>query len=256
MQVWDHLDLVALGTVADWVPLLGENRILVKAGIHRLSGTSKPGLKALLSKVNLTGRRVTTEDIGFLLAPRLNAMGRMGSARGSLQLLITEDSSQVEAIVQKMDRENKTRAALQREALTRAIAKVEREVNFSQDRVIVIEDDRWHPGVVGIVATRLTAQFHRPAVVIAFNGAFGRGSARSIQAFHLVEALEEVKEHLIEFGGHPGAAGLTIAKDQVTPFRKALNRVAHEKIHPHMLTPSLEIDGELPLAVLTTEFMH
>ncbi len=254
--VWDHLDLVALGTVADLSPLVGENRILVRAGLHRLRGTRKPGLRALLSQTKLEAGRLTTEDISFCLAPRLNAMGRMGSAQTSLQLLITEDSEEAGSLVKQMNRENKNRAGLEREAFQRALAKVEREIDFSRDRVIVLEDERWHPGVVGIVATRLTARFHRPTVVIALSGPMCRGSARSIRAFPLVEAFEEVKEHLLEFGGHPGAAGLTIAREQVPHFREALNRVAQEWIDPQMLTPSLEMDAEMPLSELTDGFMR
>ena len=155
-----------------------------------------------------------------------------------------------------MDRQNKTRCALEKEAFQRALSKVEREVNFRTDRVIVLEDDRWHPGVLGIVATRLTYRFHRPTVVIATNGPICRGSARSIRAFHLVEALEQVKEHLVEFGGHPGAAGLTIARDKIANFREQINRIAHERIRPEMLTPSLDLDAELPLSALTKEVME
>lgn len=254
--VFDHLDLVALGTVADLSSLVGENRILVRAGLHRLRGTRKPGLRALLSQTKLLGQRLTSEEISFLLAPRLNAMGRIGSAKSALQLLLTEDPEEARSIVGRMDRQNKARVDFEREAFRRALTKVEREVNFARERIIVLEDERWHPGVVGIIATRLTWRFNRPTVVIAGNGSVCRGSARSIAAFPLLEALEQVKEHLLEFGGHPGAAGLTIARDRIDPFREALNRVAHERMDPQMLIPSLEVDGELPLASLTDELMR
>ncbi|MBI3333523.1 MAG: single-stranded-DNA-specific exonuclease RecJ [Candidatus Omnitrophica bacterium] len=254
--VFDHLDLVALGTLADMAPLVGENRVLVKAGLHRLRGTSKPGLRALLSRAKIQGRALTGEDVSYTLAPRLNAMGRIGSAGESFRLLTTEDPEEAARLARLIDQGNRVRAMLERQAVQRALAKVERQVNFSQDRVIVLEDERWHPGVVGIVATRLTARFHRPAVVIAMSGAVGRGSARSIRAFHLVEALEEVKDHLIEFGGHPAAAGLTIARDRVPEFRQALNRVAHARMDPGRMAPSLEVDGELPLSGLSDQFMR
>lgn len=256
-ETWDHLDLVALGTLADMAPLVGENRILVKAGLHRLRGTSKPGLRALLSRTKLQNQVLTSEDVSFRLAPRLNAMGRTGSAGEAFRLLTTEDPEESTRLAKAMDQENKVRVILEREAFRRALAKVEREVNFSQDRVIVLEDERWHPGVVGIVASRLAAQFHRPSVVIAFHGSsVGRGSARSIRAFPLVEALEEVKEHLLEFGGHPAAAGLSIARHQVQGFRQALNRIAQERIDPNLFAPCLEADGELPLSHLTDEVMR
>ncbi len=255
-EIWDHLDLVALGTIADMAPLVGENRILVKRGLHRLSGTLKPGLRALLSQVKLDGETLTSEEVSFTLAPRLNAAGRMGSAEMSLRLLITQDPEEARALTKRMERENKLRRALEREAFQRALSRVEREINFSKERVIVLEDERWHPGVVGIVATRLSRRFHRPAVVIALSGSVGRGSARSIQNFSLTEALEEVKEHLVEFGGHPGAAGLAIARGRIPSFRGAFNRVAFQRIDPKMLIPCLEADGELPLSALTQELMR
>lgn len=249
--LWDQLDLVALGTVADCAPLIGENRTLVKVGLHRLGGTRKPGLRALLSRVKLEGVPLTSEEISFVLAPRLNAMGRIGSAQNSLRLLITEDREEGQSIAREMDQKNKARGQMERQAFARALAKVEREVNFRSDRVIVLGDDQWHPGVAGIIATRLTSRFHRPTVVISFSGSVGRGSARSIRAFPLVEAFEQVKEHLLEFGGHPMAAGLTISREKLHPFREAINRIAQEQIDPGELTPCLEADGELPLSSVT-----
>ena len=255
-KIWEHLDLAALGTVADVAPLTGENRILVKAGLHRLSGTDKAGLQRLLSQAKLAGKRLSAEDISFYLAPRINAVGRMGSAEVSLKLLITDDPEEAVRLAKLIEKENKSRLVLQREAFQRAVFKMEREVNFSRDRVIVLEDDEWHPGVIGILASRLTAQFHRPVVVIAANGAMCRGSARSIPSFPLVEALEMVKEHLVEFGGHPGAAGFTIDRERIAVFREALNRVAQERLDPAMLTHCLEMDDVLPLSSLNDEIMR
>jgi len=255
-SVFEHLDLVALGTVADVAPLVGENRILVKAGLHALSGTRKVGLKALLSHRKLKQEMLTPEDVSFSLAPTLNAAGRLGSAMGAFRLLVTNDPSEAVDGVETMSRQNKNRSSLQREAFKRALSKVMREINFSRDRVIVLEDERWHLGIVGILATRLAVRFHRPAVVIALGESVGRGSARSIRSFHLLEALEAVKEHLIEFGGHPAAAGLTIAKDRIGSFREAINRFAHERMDPATLTPSVELDGELPLSELTDRLMR
>ncbi|MBI3318797.1 MAG: single-stranded-DNA-specific exonuclease RecJ [Candidatus Omnitrophica bacterium] len=256
ISIWDDLDLVALGTVADLASVTGENRVLVKRGLHVLGGTRKAGLKALLSQTKLEGEILTSEDVSFMLAPRLNAMGRMGSPEASLQLLITEDAAEAKRLAKSMDEQNRARAAAEREAFRQALARVEREVNFRHDRVIVLEDERWHPGVVGIIATRLALQFHRPAVVIALDGELGRGSARSIGDFSLVEALEKVKGHLMEFGGHPGAAGLKVAREKISGFREALNRVAHQKIDPKSLTPRLELDAELPLSHLSHPLMR
>ncbi len=255
-KIWEHLDLAAMGTVADWAPLKGENRVLVKAGLHRIQGTDKVGLQRLLSQARLTSKALSTEDISFYLAPRINAVGRMGSAETSLKLLITEDPEEADRLAKTIEKENKNRIALERTAFQRAVSKMEREINFSRDKVIVLEDDEWHPGVIGIVASRLTARFHRPVVVIAANGTICRGSARSIPAFPLVEALEMVKEHLIEFGGHPGAAGFTIERERIPVFREALNRVAHERIDPSLLTRCLEMDDVLPLSSLNDEILR
>lgn len=253
---WEHLDLAALGTVADMAPLTGENRALVKIGLHALASTGKPGLRALLAQTGLAGRPLSAEDIGYTLAPPINAMGRIGSAEVSFRLLTTEDPGEAQGLAEEVCQQNRNRAAMGREAFKKALLKVAREVNFSRDRVIVLEDERWHPGVVGILATRLASRFHRPTVVIASAGESCRGSARSIRSFHLIEALHQVKEHLIDFGGHPGAAGLTIARERVAGFRDALNRVAHERLDPKGLSPSVDLDGELPLGLLTEELMR
>jgi single-stranded-DNA-specific exonuclease len=253
---WEHLDLVALSTVADMAPLSGENRILVRAGLHALEHTRKPGLRALLAEAQLDGIPLTPEEISFRLAPPLNAAGRMGSAEASFRLLTTGDPVEAEEAVKSLFKDNRARRALEGEAFKKALVKVAREINFSRDRVIILEDEKWHPGVAGILATRLTHRFHRPTVVIAVNGTTCRGSARSTRALDLVQALHSVREHLVEFGGHPGAAGLTIERDRIAPFREALNRVAHERMDRGMLSPLVELDGELPLSELTEELMR
>lgn len=253
---WEHLDLVALSTVADMAPLSGENRILVRAGLHALEHTRKPGLRALLAEAKLDGIPLTPEEISFRLAPPLNAAGRMGSSEASFRLLTTSDPTEAEEAVKSLFKDNRARRALEGEAFKKALVKVAREINFSRDRVIILEDEKWHPGVAGILATRLTHRFHRPTVVIAVNGSTCRGSARSTRALDLVQALHSVREHLVEFGGHPGAAGLTIERDRIASFREALNRVAHERIDRGMLSPSVELDGELPLSELTEELMR
>ena len=255
-QIWQHLDLVALGTVADMAPLSGENRVLVRAGLHALAHTRKPGLRALLAQAGLEGRALTPEEISFKLAPPLNAAGRMGSAESSFRLLMTDDPVEAEETVKSLIKDNRARRAVEGEAFKKALVKVAREINFSRDRVIILQDENWHPGVAGILATRLTHRFHRPTVVIAVNGETCRGSARSTRALDLVQALHSVKEHLVEFGGHPAAAGLTIERDRIGPFREAFNRVARERIDTAMLSPSVDLDGELPLSDLTDDLMR
>lgn len=255
-QSWEDLDLVALGTVADMAPLTGENRILVRAGLHALSGSSKPGLKALTAKAGLKGRPLAAEDISFSLAPPLNAPGRMGSALESFELLVTEDPVEAEKLAAALFRKNRARAATGREAFQKALAKVGREVNFSRERIIVLEDEHWHPGVIGILATRIARRFHRPTVVIAGSGPACRGSARSVGAFHWVEALHAVRDHLVQFGGHPGAAGLTIERSRIASFRTAINEVAKASMDAAALSPSIDLDGELPLTQLDDDLLR
>ncbi len=255
-RFWEHLDLVALGTVADMAPLSGENRILVRAGLHALAATRKPGLRLLLAEAELEGQALTPEEISFKLAPPINAAGRMGSADASFRLLTTDDPAEAETAIKSLLKDNRARRALGQEAFKKALVKVSREINFRQDRVIVLEDESWHPGVAGILATRLTNRFHRPTVVFALSGSVCRGSARSTKALDLVQALHAVKEHLVEFGGHPSAAGLTIERNRIAGFREAFNRVAHERMDAAHLTPSVELDGELPLAELSEELMR
>ncbi|MCM8794884.1 MAG: single-stranded-DNA-specific exonuclease RecJ [Candidatus Omnitrophica bacterium] len=254
--IWEHLDLVALGTIADVAPLTGENRILVKAGLHRLGGTDKPGLKALLASAKVERRPVTTEEVAFYLAPRLNAVGRTGSAEAALQLLVTDSPAEAGELAAKIEKENKARGSLERQAFAKALAKVEREVHFSRERIVILEDEEWHPGVIGIIASRLSSRLRRPVVVIARNGRFCRGSARSVGGFSLVETLEEIKEHLIEFGGHPAAAGFTVEADRIPLFRKSLQEAAHRRLHPDHLVHWIEADEKVELSSLSAELMR
>lgn len=255
-EAWQHLDLAAIGTIADLAPLTGENRILVKTGLHALRGSTKPGIRALLARAGLEGRSLETDDVAFSLAPPLNAAGRMGSAEDSFRLLVSDDPAESEKAAEALFRQNRARAASGREAFQKALVKISREINFSKDRVIILEDEGWHPGVIGILATRLANRFHRPTVIIAMTGDSCRGSARSIRSFHLVEALHAVREHLVEFGGHPGAAGLTIERSRIPAFREALNQIARERIDPKALSPTVDLDGELPLSELTEELIR
>lgn len=255
-QTWEDLDLVALGTVADMAPLTGENRILVRAGLHALGGSSKPGLRALRVRAGLKDQTLGTEEISFSLAPPINAAGRMGAGMESFRLLVEEETAEAEEMAAALLRKNRSRAASGREAFRRALAKVAREINFSRERVIVLEDEHWHPGVIGILATRLSRRFHRPTVIIAGRGPACRGSARSVGAFHWVEALHAVRDHLVEFGGHPGAAGLTIERSRIAAFREAINAVARERLDTAALSPSVDLDGELPLSQLDDELLR
>lgn len=254
--MWEHLDLVCLGTVADVAPLIGENRILVRHGLERLAKTPKVGLRALIEVADLRARRLTTEHVGFILGPRINAAGRMDTADAALKLLLTEDREEARTLATQLHEENRQRQRVEEETLKEALAKVDREVNFNRDRVIVVYGHGWHPGVIGIVASRLVERYHRPSVVIAMDDGVGKGSARSIVRFHLVEALAECRDWMLGFGGHEAAAGLTIAEGKLSGFREAINAVARERLSPEALVPNLTIDAEVSLAPMTPDLIE
>jgi single-stranded-DNA-specific exonuclease len=252
----DHLDLVALGTISDVAPLTGENRILVKHGLKHLAATGKTGLRALIEAAGI-GRKKEfyTDTVGFILGPRINASGRVSSSLQSLKLLLTEDAEEARALAEGLNRDNRERQAMQEVILKEAVSKVEREVNFKDHKVIVVSSDNWHPGVIGIVASRLVEKFYRPTILVAFNEEIGKGSGRSIRNFHLFDALSKCKEHLVEYGGHKHAAGITISRDNIEVFRERFNSVASEVLQPLDLIPRLEIDAEVSLSDLTMKFV-
>ena len=250
-EIQRHLDLVAVGTIADVVPMIGENRILVHHGLRRLEKREKWGLRLLLSMGGVRRQTLLPRDVVFVLGPRINASGRLGSAETALHLLLSEEEEEARRFAKMLEAGNKERRRIEREMLREAILKVEREINFKKERVIVLEDEKWHPGVVGIIASRILNHFYRPTLVIAVNGGIGRGSARSIQCFPLLSALDQCKEFLDEFGGHPMACGLTVRKEKIQPLRESLNRIASHLLEAEDLVPTLSVEGELPLENLT-----
>ncbi len=250
-EIQEHLDLVAVGTLADVVPMIGENRILVYHGLKALEKREKPGLRILLAMGGVRQRAISPRDIAFVIGPRINASGRLGSADTALHLLLTDQEEEARELAQKLETGNRERRRIEKIMLKEALLKVEQEVNFKDERVIVLEDERWHPGVVGIIASRILNRFYRPTIVIAVSEGVGRGSARSIQGFSLPAALDQCREYLDEFGGHPMACGLTLRKEQIAPFRESINRVASKLLELEDLTPTLSVDMELPLSALT-----
>jgi len=252
----EDLDLVVLGTVSDVAPLTGENRILVRHGLRYLANTRKVGLRALIEAAGIGKKKeFYTDTVGFILGPRINASGRVSSSLQSLKLLLTDDAEEAKALAEGLNRDNRERQAMQETILKEAVSKVEREVNFKSHKVIVVSSDKWHPGVIGIVASRLVEKFYRPTILVAFNEDIGKGSGRSIRNFHLFDALSKCKEHLVEYGGHKHAAGITISKDNIDVFRERFNSVASEVLQPLDLIPRLEIDAEVSLSDLTMKFV-
>ncbi len=250
-----HLDLVALGTVADLVPLLEENRTLVKRGLRQLEKTRWVGLKAL---IEVSGLRppFTPPNVGFGLGPRLNAAGRLGTAADALELLLTEDVDRANCIATNLDALNRERRAVEEEVLREAEIQLEEWFDPERDSAIVVGARGWHTGVIGIVASRLQKQHHRPTLVIGFDAAgMGKGSGRSITGFSLVAALADCGQFLEKHGGHEMAAGLTIEEKQFDAFRKAFLAYAREKISGEQLQPRLHLDGELTLGEIDYELL-
>ncbi|MDI6740825.1 MAG: single-stranded-DNA-specific exonuclease RecJ [Candidatus Edwardsbacteria bacterium] len=247
------LDLVALGTIADIVPLTGENRILAKFGLEALRNSGKPGVRALLEVTGLRERPLDSGQIVFMLAPRINAAGRMGDAGTALKLLLTEDPAEAMAIARALDEENKRRKAVDDQILEHASGLVKSSVDLDNEKVIVLWSDTWHQGVIGIVASRLVEQFYRPTVLIAVDGDRGKGSARSIAGFHLHEALKECQDLLLGFGGHKFAAGLSIETGNIPQFREKLNQVAGRSLSAEDFIPSQALDAEVDLDSIDAE---
>lgn len=241
------LDLVALGTITDVVPLHGENRILVKEGLPRIEKTKNFGLQALIKTARIKGKKLTPKHVGFILGPRINAMGRIDSAEKSLRLLMAQDQTEAEQIAATLEAHNRQRQETQSAIIDEALHKVEQEVNFKKDRVIVVGACGWHRGVVGIVASRLMDTYYRPSIVLSIEDGIATGSARSIEGFHLFDALSRCAHLLEDFGGHEHAAGLTIREENIEAFRQKMNQIACDELSDEDLKPSLSIDCEIPL---------
>lgn len=239
----DALDLVALGTVADVVPLVGANRILVRAGLEVLARSRRAGVRALKRVAGIAeGTPVTAGQVGFRLAPRINAAGRLDDAGRGVRLLLTADEAEARALADELDRENQARQEIERRILGEAQDDAAARVREGA-RGLVLARDGWHPGVVGIVAARVAERFHRPAVLVAMESGAGKGSGRSIEGFHLYDALAACGPHLERFGGHRHAAGVTVARASLDGFRAAFEAEAAARLSADDLVPRCRIDG-------------
>ncbi len=248
----DATCLAAMGTIADVVDLVGENRALVAHGLQGLRGSKHPGLRALLRSASLNDARLEAYHVGFVLGPRLNACGRMGHARLAVELLTTAAPERAGQIAQYLAEQNTRRQQVERKIAAEAIERATAEGFEAPDRrAIVLAGDDWHGGVIGICASRLVDRFSRPTVLIAFNGdGLGHGSARSVPGFHMRDALAACAEHLVSFGGHAMAGGLKIDPEKLPAFCAAFTEYARAHVPDEQLTPSLEIDAETTVAAL------
>jgi single-stranded-DNA-specific exonuclease len=251
----DYLDLVAVGTVADIVPLQGENRIFVRAGLRQLAHSRWCGLQSLL---HIAGANApyTPSDVGFKIGPRINAAGRLGSAEEALALFLTDDTVEAGRIAAQLELQNRERQTIEREVTFQAEEWVERNFDPARDATIVLGERHWHQGVVGIVASRIARRWHRPTLVIGFDETgTGKGSGRSIEGLPLVEALSRCAQMLDGYGGHDMAAGLSLQEDRLGELRIHFERATRELINVEELIPRLHLDVELDLSEASEEWL-
>jgi single-stranded-DNA-specific exonuclease len=248
-----HLDLVALATIADVVPLVDENRALAAAGLKALAATQRPGLRALMRSARVDPATVDSSSVGFRLAPRINAAGRLGHPRAALELLLTEDGGEAERLAGRLEELNRERQAVEERIVREAVARVgEWPESRRRQQGYVLADEGWHEGVIGIVASRLVERFNRPVVLIAGTDELWKGSGRSIASFDLHSALGTCAEHLERFGGHRAAAGLSIRPGQVEAFAEAFAAEAGRHLVEEDLRPVTRIDAVVPRGTTLT----
>jgi single-stranded-DNA-specific exonuclease len=244
------LDLVALGTIADLVPLVGENRVLVHAGLERLDATARLGLQAL-KRVARTRSPMGVYEVGFQLGPRLNAAGRLETAEDALRLLLCDRETEAQSLAEVLDQQNRERQDVEKRIAQEALERVRNRFDPQRDLVIVEGDASWHIGVVGIVASRVLREFHRPTLILGGDGTVWRGSGRSVSGFDLAAALRDCTDLLEKHGGHAMAAGLSIDPARLETFRQRINDLARERLRPEHLQPEVRIDAYSPLRALS-----
>jgi len=253
LDLKQYIDLVALGTVADLVPLTGENRKLVHSGLEQLGETTRPGLIALKRVANVS-KPVTVFNVGFHLGPRLNAAGRMDNPDAALNLLIAKDRYEADKAAETLDNYNRERREIERDISTQAVESVRQRFDPGEDFVIVEGNMEWHLGVIGIVASRVMREFYRPTFILAGDGDGWKGSARSIEGFDLAEAMRSCDDLLNDHGGHAMAAGVSVKPGRLEAFRERINEIAKKTITPEMFQPPLKLDAGTDLSELT--LMH
>jgi single-stranded-DNA-specific exonuclease len=252
-QIAGFLKMVAIGTVADVAQLTGENRAIVALGLEDLPKATNPGLQALMEVAGCNnGSGMTAYDLGFRIGPRINAAGRMDAARAVVELFETTDRAEAKRLAEHLDARNRERQSVQQEIVKRAFAEFEASADqMAQTHVAVIAGDNWHRGVIGIAASKIADKLNRPCIVISLEGDVGHGSARSIEAYHLLNGLTECADLFDKFGGHSHAAGLTIRRERVAQLRRRLNEHAASMLSDEDLVPALSIDVELPAEAVT-----
>ena len=251
----NSMALVAMGTIADVAPMTGENRILCSYGLDALPHTKISGLNALIKQTGLSDAPIKARDIGFRLGPRLNAAGRLGDSYGSIKLLISDDPSEIEKLVAQLEQNNKERQKIEGKIMQEASKIVREGYDLDKNYCIVLASQKWHSGVLGIVASKLADEFYRPTVLISTENGIGKGSARSIPSFHLYNALCDCRELLLSVGGHEYAAGLQIQHQHIPQLRAKLNEYAGNHLKPEDSTPFIDIDMALDFRQITKKML-
>ncbi len=250
-RAFDYLDLLAVSTASDIVPLYGENRILMAEGLRALQRTERPGLRALAEAADLDLETVTsTGNIVFTLGPRINAAGRMEHASTAVELLLAESVAEAEPLAAELERLNRERRTIDDATEEAAVEKAERQITSRSPHALVLYDPDWHLGVIGIVASSIVERFHKPTIMLTHNGDEVKGSARSIEGINIYDALSDCADVLTQFGGHDHAAGLSLTPDRIDTFRDRFDAAVGERVTPDLLTPSIKVDAELDLEVV------
>ncbi|MEA4883466.1 MAG: single-stranded-DNA-specific exonuclease RecJ [Clostridia bacterium] len=249
---WRHLDIVALGTIADVVPLVGENRIIARAGLAMMKSSQNLGIRNLIDVSGFAGREIKAGNVGFSMAPRVNAAGRLGDPSLGARLFLTDSQAEAAGLAAMLDEENRKRQEIEAGIFRDAWAPVSK-MNTASTRAIVLGSESWHSGVIGIVASKIAELTCRPTVLVSFDGDVGRGSGRSIPGFNLHSALTECSDLLLKYGGHAQAAGLSIRADDLDRFRERLNELGHRWLTPEDLVPQVSVDAELQESEISIE---
>jgi single-stranded-DNA-specific exonuclease len=250
----EHLDIVALGTIADIVPLTEENRVLAKFGLKQISRSKKVGLQALLKVAGIDKREITPYEIGFILGPRINASGRLSGAEKAVRLLSTEDKVEAEIIAQELNQENTQRQSIENEILTQAIEEIDRK-DLAKNKILVLGNEKWHEGVVGIVASRLVDRYYRPTILLSIKEGKAKGSGRSISGFNIYQALTHCQDYLTGFGGHKYACGVELPPNGIETFSQKMLEYAEKNLTEELLRRKLYIDTKLTLHEISDDLL-
>lgn len=251
-----YLDLVALAGAADIVPLIDENRILVRKGLELINNNPRPGILALIKSAGMEPGELSAGQVVFTIAPRINAVGRLGDAQRAVELFITDDINEAERLARILEGENTERRKIDELTFSHAVQLVEESVDFESDLGIVLHEENWHPGVIGIVASRLVEKYYRPSIMLTTVDGVAKGSARSISGFNIYEALKNCEDLLIQFGGHEAAAGIAIEIDKISEFRQRFNRILREHLSNQDILPEINIDSKISLSEISPKFIR